>query len=92
MNNFFKLIFGFIISLILGLLFMGGIDLDDIKFRKNIKKLKRESWFRELSNNGIYYEKIYQNQEFQNYLCQDNIVEKVINDEIERIYLISLIK
>lgn len=92
MKNFFKLIFGFIISLILGLLFMGGIDLDDIKFRKNIKKLKRESWFRELSDNGIYYEKIYQNQEFQNYLCQDNIVEKVINDEKERSYLISLIK
>ncbi|KIL50609.1 hypothetical protein KP78_06100 [Jeotgalibacillus soli] len=71
---------------------MGGIDLDDIKFRKNIKKLKRESWFRELSDNGIYYEKIYQNQEFQYYLRQDNIVEKVINDEKERSYLISLIK
>lgn len=71
---------------------MGGIDLDDIKFRKNIKKLNRESWFRELSDNGIYYEKIYQNQEFQNYLCQDNIVEKVINDEKERSYLISMIK
>ncbi|WP_041086186.1 hypothetical protein [Jeotgalibacillus soli] len=92
MKNFFRLIFGFIISLILGLLFMGGIDLDDIKFRKNIKKLKRESWFRELSDNGIYYEKIYQNQEFQYYLRQDNIVEKVINDEKERSYLISLIK
>jgi hypothetical protein len=92
MKNFFKLLFGLVLSLILGLLFMGGIDLDDIKFRKNIRRLKRESWFRELSDNGIYYEKIYQNQEFQNYLCQDNIVEKVMNDEKEKSYLLSLIK
>jgi hypothetical protein len=92
MKNFFKLLFGFVLSLILGLLFMGGIDLDDIKFRKNIRRLKRESWFRELSDNWIYYEKIYQNQEFQNYLCQDNIVEKVMNDEKEKSYLLSLIK
>ncbi|MEH7180160.1 hypothetical protein [Neobacillus vireti] len=90
--KFIKLIVGFIGSVILGLLFMGGLDMDDIRFSRNIRKLKRESWFRELADNGRYYEKIYQNQKFREYLCQDKIVEKIINDEQERTYLISLIK
>jgi hypothetical protein len=90
--KFIKLIFGFIGSVILGLLFMGGLDMDDIKFSRNIRKLRRENWFKELTDNGIYYERIYQNQKFREYLCQDKIVEKIINDEQERNYLISLIK
>jgi hypothetical protein len=87
-----KKVFGVILSFILGLLFLGGLDLDDLKFKNNIRKLKRLSWFKELSDNGRYYEKIYQNQTFREYLCQDDIVEKIINDEQERTYCISLIK
>ncbi|MBM7662821.1 hypothetical protein JOC85_003632 [Bacillus mesophilus] len=87
-----KMIVGFIVSVFLGLLFMGGLDIEDIKFSRNIRKLKKESWFKELSDNGIYYEKIYQNPKVREYLCQEHIVEKVINNEQERTYLISLLK
>lgn len=87
-----KLIFGTVGSVILGFVFMGAIDLDDIKLQKNIRKLKKERWFKELSDNGMYYERIYQNEAVREYLLQDNIVEKIKNNEQERIYLISLIK
>ncbi len=87
-----KLIFGIVFSIILGFIFSGGFDLDDIKFSRNIRKLKKERWFKELSDNGFYYEKIYQNQKVQDYLCQDNIVEKIRNNEQERNYFLSLIK
>ncbi|MCA1031269.1 hypothetical protein LCL95_09555 [Bacillus timonensis] len=87
-----KSIFGVMASIFLGLLFMGGLDIDDIKFSRNIRKLKKESWFKELSDNGYYYEKIYQNPRIREYLRQDHIVEKIIRNEHERTYFISLIK
>ncbi|KPL61007.1 hypothetical protein [Rossellomorea vietnamensis] len=88
-----KIIFGTIGSVILGLLFMGGgLDLDDIRFQRNIRKLKKEGWFKELSDNGLYYERIFHNEAVREYLLQDNIVVKVKNNEQERNHLISLIK
>ncbi|WGG44626.1 hypothetical protein [Rossellomorea sp. DA94] len=87
-----KIIFGTIGSVILGFLFMGGLDLDDIKFQKNIRKLKKEGWFKELSDNGMYYERIFHNESVREYLLQENIVVKLKNDEEERYKLISLIK
>lgn len=87
-----KVIFGTIGSVILGLIFMGGLDLDDIRFQRNLRKLKKESWFKELSDNGWYYERIFQNEVVREYLLQDKIVEKLKNDVQERNYLISIIK
>lgn len=88
-----KIILGTIGSVILGLLFMGGgLDVDDIRFQKNIRKLKKEAWFKELSDNAIYYERIFHNEVVREYLLQDNIVGKIKNDEQERYKLISLIK
>ncbi|UTE76719.1 hypothetical protein [Rossellomorea sp. KS-H15a] len=87
-----KIILGTIGSVILGLLFMGGLDLDDIRFQKNIRKLKKEGWFKELSDNGMYYERIFHNEAVREYLLQENIVVKINNDEGKRNKLISLIK
>lgn len=70
----------------------GGLDLDEIKFQKNIRMLKKEVWFKELSDNAIYYERIFHNEVVREYLLQDNIVVKIKNDEQERYKLISLIK
>ncbi|PFG05309.1 hypothetical protein [Bacillus sp. es.034] len=87
-----KIILGTIGSVILGIIFMGGLDLDDIRFQKNIRKLKKEGWFKELSDNGMYYERIFHNEAVREYLLQDNIVVKIKNDGEERYKLISLIK
>ncbi|WP_061809445.1 hypothetical protein [Rossellomorea vietnamensis] len=87
-----KIILGTIGSVILVLLFMGGLDLDDIRFQKNIRKLKKEGWFKELSDNGMYYERIFHNEAVREYLLQENIVVKINNDEGKRNKLISLIK
>lgn len=70
----------------------GGLDIDDIRFHKNIRKLKKEGWFKELSDNANYYERIFHNEVVREYLLQDNIVEKIKKDEQERNNLISLIK
>ena len=87
-----KIILGTIGSVILGFLFMGGLDLDDIRFQKNIRKLKKEGWFKELSDNGMYYERIFHNEAVREYLLQENIVVKIKNDGEEKYKLISLIK
>lgn len=88
MRNFFKVV----AAVILGLLFSGGIDLDDIKFHRSIRRLKKEKWFKELSDDGRYYESIYQNEEFKNYITKNGIVEKVIHDFDERERLLSFIR
>jgi hypothetical protein len=89
--KFIKTVLGLIVSIILGLLMGGVFDLEYLKVKRNIK-LKKESWFRELSENGIYYERINNSHEIHDYLLQENIVEKVRKDENEKSHLISLIK
>jgi hypothetical protein len=88
MKNFFK----FIAAFILGLLFSGGLDMDDIKFQRNIRKLKKEKWFKDMSDNGRYYESIYHNQELKNYLITNGITDKIINNKEERERFLSFIK
>lgn len=80
MRNFFKVIVAFL----LGLFLSGAVDLDDLKFRRNIRKLKKEQWFKEFSDNGRYYESIYQNQALKNYLTQKGIVQRILQDKDER--------
>jgi hypothetical protein len=89
--KFIKTVLGLIVSIILGLLMGGVFDLEDLKVKRNIK-LKKESWFRELSENGIYYERINNSHEIHDYLLQENIIEKIRKDENEKSHLISLIK
>lgn len=79
-------------AVILGLIFSGGIDLDDIKFRRSIIRLKKEKWFKELSDDGCYYESIYKNEEFKNYVTKNGMVEKVIHDLEERERFLSFIR
>ncbi|WP_349408773.1 hypothetical protein [Pseudalkalibacillus sp. SCS-8] len=86
-----KLIGGTVVSVILGFVFNGGLDLEDLKFQRSIRKLRKESWFKELSDNGWYYERIYHNEAVREYLLQDNIVEKIKKDEQHQRYLKSLI-
>jgi hypothetical protein len=80
MKNFFK----FRGAFVLGLLFSGAVDLDDLKFRRNIGKLKKEKWFKELSDNGRFYESIYQNEALKEYLTQKGIVERILHDKDEK--------
>ncbi|KIL51557.1 hypothetical protein KP77_10690 [Jeotgalibacillus alimentarius] len=87
-----KLSAGLVASIVLGLIFGGGIDLDDIKFRKNMKRLKKEPWFKKIEQDGLYYEKIYQNEALKEYLFQDDIVNRILEDEKEKDQLIKLIQ
>lgn len=92
MKKIIKTIFYLFLSFILGVLFLGSVDLYDIRFKSNIRRLKKEVWFKNLNDSAVYYEKIYQNQKLKDYLSQDNIVKKILEDEQEKEYLISLIK
>lgn len=87
MKNFFKVI----AAVVVGLLFSGGIDLDDLKFKKNIRKLKKEKWFKELCDDGRYYESIFQNEELKDYLTEERIVEKILHNKEEKERFLSLI-
>ncbi|MEH7883912.1 hypothetical protein V7654_06260 [Bacillus sp. JJ1609] len=87
MKNFLKVI----VAVILGLLFSGGIDLDDLKFKRNIRKLKKEKWFKELCADGRYFESIYQNEELKDYLTGERIVEKILHNKEEKESFISFI-
>lgn len=86
-----KSVFAVAASILLGLLFGGGIDLDDIKFQRNIRKLKKEAWFRKLESDGLYYERIYQNPKVREYLLQDKVVDRITKNENEKEHLIQLI-
>ncbi|MCA1055459.1 hypothetical protein LCM10_10725 [Rossellomorea aquimaris] len=87
MKKIFKVVF----AALLGWLFAGGIDLDDIAFRRNVRKLKGEKWFKELSGNGLYYERIYHNPELQAYVNQKGRVERILADSRERERFVSMI-
>jgi hypothetical protein len=87
MKNFFKVI----AAVILGLLFSGGIDLDDLKFKRSIRKLKKEKWFKELCDDGRYYESIFQNEELKDYLTGERIVEKILHNKEEKERFLSFI-
>ncbi|MEH7444164.1 hypothetical protein V7201_17770 [Bacillus sp. JJ1122] len=87
MKNFFKVI----AAVILGLLFSGGIDLEDLKFKKNIRKLKKEKWFKELCDDGRYYESIFQNEGLKDYLTEERIVEKILHNKEEKERFLSFI-
>ena len=87
MKNLFKVI----AAVILGLLFSGGIDLDDLKFKRNIRKLKKEKWFKELCDDGRYYESIFQNEELKDYLTGERIVEKILHTKEEKERFLSFI-
>ena len=80
-----------ILSIILGWLFSGGIDLDDITFQRNIRKLKKEKWFKKLSDDGYYYENIYHNPNLKGNITKKGIVNKIIQDQEERDYFLKLI-
>ncbi|RIW34634.1 hypothetical protein D3H55_08960 [Bacillus salacetis] len=81
------------IGLLLGLLFIGSAyGPDDYRFGKTIRRLKKENWFKQLSDNGYYFEKIYHNPETREFLLQENIVERLKENEREREYFVSLIK
>ena len=88
MRNFFKLIGAFL----LGLFLSGAVELDDLKFRRNIRKLKKEQWFKEFSDNGRYYESIYQNPALKDYLTQKGIIERILQDKDEKEKFLSFIQ
>ncbi|WP_227395935.1 hypothetical protein [Jeotgalibacillus aurantiacus] len=81
-----KMTLGIVASVILGFIFMGGLDLDDITFRRNIMRLKREEWFKKIIKSGYHYNEIYDNPKVREYLLQENIVSKIKNNEKEREY------
>ncbi|MFU8692711.1 hypothetical protein ACNA6I_23135 (plasmid) [Rossellomorea sp. FS2] len=87
-----KVFFGTIASVLLGILFLGAIDLDDIKYKKNINKLKKENWFKELADNGVYYSKFHDDPVVREFLMKENIVKDMKEDERKREEFEKLLK
>ncbi|RBW68261.1 hypothetical protein [Bacillus taeanensis] len=69
-----------------------GMSPDEIQFKRNVKKLKNENWFKEKYDDALYYERIFQDADIRNYLTQKGIVKKLRNDKKEKEHFLSIIK
>jgi hypothetical protein len=78
-----------LIDFLLGLFL--GLDPSEMTFKRNIKRLRKEEWFKKLSDDARYYENIYLNPVLKDYINKEGTLERIFQNEREKQYFISKI-